>query len=83
MWGPYLSSPELRPLVQAVDEASGQADVVPHHGAVLGQPVDGAHAAAQVPVDHGGQLTVPELRRSERVSASEQRRPPAGLGHSP
>lgn len=60
---PHLSGPELRPLIQAVDESSRQADVVPHHGLVVGEPVDGAHAAAQISVDHGGQLAVSELRQ--------------------
>lgn len=59
----YLSSPELRPLIQALDESRRQPDIISNHGFVMGEPVDGTNAAAQVSVDHGGQFTVPELRQ--------------------
>lgn len=58
----YLPGPQRPPLVQAVDEPGRQADVVPHHGPVVGEPVDAAHTPAQVSVDHRRQLAVSELR---------------------
>lgn len=81
----YLLAPQLPLLVQAVDEARGQPDVVPDHGFVVRQAVDAADAPAQVSVHHRGQLAVSKLQGAESESGRHWEQPAAvgGGGGSP
>ena len=63
MMGPYLSGPQLPPLVQTVDESGRQTDVISHHWLVVSQAVNAANTSTQISVDHRRQFTVSELER--------------------